>query len=225
MTTRFSDDEYEYEDNYDDDYDGDDDDVIPDPESPSGSPASVLERVSNVVGPSNANSGHSSDYIWEVPALPEVQAFFDQQPQLVGIVSIISVDPTSLGNIWGTAKPDTITGTDGKDWLGAGPGEDIVRGRSGDDVVLGGRGDDVVNGQAGDDLLFGGQGADVFVLGAGCDVIADYALEDSIRLGTVSDLSGVQTADGALLRYDTAYGNGAGSTLVIGADLNDLVFV
>lgn len=55
---------------------------------------------------------------------------------------------------------DTVTGTEGEDYLNAGTGKDKVYALAGDDTVLGGTGNDTIEGGAGADAIKGGTGND-----------------------------------------------------------------
>jgi hypothetical protein len=75
---------------------------------------------------------------------------------------------------------DTLTGTDGIDYLLGNLGDDILSGLGGDDVLVGG---------VGTDTLTGGLGADRFVLtnGDGPDIITDF----TVAQGDILDISDV----------------------------------
>jgi Ca2+-binding RTX toxin-like protein len=75
---------------------------------------------------------------------------------------------------------DTLTGTDGIDYLLGNLGNDILSGLGGDDVLVGG---------VGTDTLTGGLGADRFVLtnGDGPDIITDF----TVAQGDILDISDV----------------------------------
>jgi Ca2+-binding RTX toxin-like protein len=93
--------------------------------------------------------------------------------------------PTTGKTILGTARKDTLTGTEfndvikGKgenDTLFGNGGNDSMNGGLGNDKLFGGAGNDTLNGVRGRDRLFGGEGSDVFVIAArrGPDAIRDY---------------------------------------------------
>ena len=57
------------------------------------------------------------------------------------------------------ARPASISGGAGNDYLQAGSGDDQADGGEGDDVLIGGLGDDSLGGGAGNDILLGGAGS------------------------------------------------------------------
>jgi len=67
----------------------------------------------------------------------------------------------------GTAKNDTLTGTNGPDLLLGLGGNDLLKGQGGDDLLCGGDGVDLLQGLAGNDYLDGGNGNDVLNGGSG----------------------------------------------------------
>lgn len=85
---------------------------------------------------------------------------------------------TSVENVFGTEKRDTLTGDEENNTLG---------GRGGDDTIAGAGGDDVIGGGTGHDVLTGGAGSDVFYFdefaSGDSDVITDFDVaEDRIAL-------------------------------------------
>ncbi|WP_131592467.1 choice-of-anchor I domain-containing protein [Synechococcus sp. BS55D] len=90
-------------------------------------------------------------------------------------------DPSPISSfdasIFGNAVADTITGTNGADF---------ISGLAGNDVINGGDGSDDINGNAGDDTLTGGGGADVFRLSKGSDTITDFNIAAGDRVAIVS---------------------------------------
>ena len=106
-----------------------------------------------------------------------------------------------VGDYFGSAASDTLTGTsgqdlilgnDGDDSIGGGGGKDNLQGGRGLDTLVGGGGKDLLEGGKGSDNLRGGSSADRFVFNAklgssNVDVIADFkhdtdliALDDAI---------------------------------------------
>ncbi|MBU3954813.1 MAG: hypothetical protein KJ658_21995, partial [Proteobacteria bacterium] len=53
---------------------------------------------------------------------------------------------TNIENAWGSDFNDTITGTDGENWLGGEDGNDIINGGPGTDWLMGGKGNDTLDG-------------------------------------------------------------------------------
>jgi Ca2+-binding RTX toxin-like protein len=104
----------------------------------------------------------------------------------------------------GTAKNNTLNGTDGEDTLSGLGGSDHLYGLGGNDILNGGKGADYLDGGDGDDKLIGGAGndmmagsdkvgADEFIGGRGSDTV-DYsnAMEQVTAL-----LAGNSSAQGA----------------------------
>ncbi|GGX60133.1 hypothetical protein GCM10007385_31740 [Tateyamaria omphalii] len=61
---------------------------------------------------------------------------------------------------FGSWNADTLTGTDGRDYIFAFGGNDTITSGAGNDVIFAGSGDDVIDGGAGNDTIFGGFGFD-----------------------------------------------------------------
>jgi Ca2+-binding RTX toxin-like protein len=76
---------------------------------------------------------------------------------------------TKVATIVGTAGPDLLVGTPGRDVIQAGGGEDRIYGRSGADLICGGGGSDRLFGNSGADRLLGGRGVDFLRGGPGED--------------------------------------------------------
>lgn len=93
----------------------------------------------------------------------------------------------------GTAKNDTLAGTDGPDLLLGLGGNDLLKGQGGDDLLCGGDGNDLLQGFGGNDYLEGGNGNDVLNGGAGdYDVLVGGEGND-----TLLDGDGVRSAQGS----------------------------
>ena len=67
-----------------------------------------------------------------------------------------------IEEVFGTRFADTMTGAEGRQWLGGGGGDDVLSGLGGDDDLMAGDGDD---------QLYGGDGRDYLQPGAGTDFI------------------------------------------------------
>lgn len=75
----------------------------------------------------------------------------------------VTVNVTGVGDgieLFGTARPDTLNGSDG---------EDLIKGSHADDVISGGEGADELYGENGNDQLFGGNSIDMLFGGDGND--------------------------------------------------------
>ena len=87
----------------------------------------------------------------------------------------------------GTAGPDVLTGTDGRDVIRGFAGRDTIDGGGGNDVICGGRDKDVVNGGAGNDWLGGGHREDTIYGGDGNDVLRGGMRRDRLDGGAGDD--------------------------------------
>jgi len=85
-----------------------------------------------------------------------------------------------MATIDGTSGPDSLTGTNGDDWIYSLSGDDTIfglnghdflKGGLGEDVIYGGGGNDYLNGEADNDTLYGGDGNDTVDGSYGSDVI------------------------------------------------------
>jgi Ca2+-binding RTX toxin-like protein len=126
-------------------------------------------------------------------------------------------EPAPRGErIFGTPGDDTLTGTDGRDFIfgKAGndtidglPGSDFLFGNAGDDSVVGGDGVDYVWGGSGNDSLATGLGNDWLWAGWGADTLAgedgsdhlfagvEDAAEDNLDCGAGEDRAVMQAED------------------------------
>ncbi|NBZ86338.1 calcium-binding protein [Stagnihabitans tardus] len=82
-------------------------------------------------------------------------------------------------NLTGTARADTMTGSDADNLLLAGLGNDQLDG---------GKGDDLLNGQGGNDSLLGFVGNDSLIGGTGVDTLRGEAGVDTLRGGVGADV-------------------------------------
>jgi parallel beta-helix repeat protein len=100
----------------------------------------------------------------------------------------------------GTARSETIRGTNHRDVIQAGGGNDRILGRGGNDVICAGSGNDVVLGGAGNDKIGAGLGRDIVSGDAGADRILGGADADKLNGGagpdTLSGQAGRDTVDG-----------------------------
>jgi hypothetical protein len=85
------------------------------------------------------------------------------------------------------AGDDTVTGSDGDDFVSTNGGDDSVIGGEGDDTLLSGDGLDTVDGGAGNDSLVGGDEADSITGGADDDTIEGGRGPDTLDGGTGND--------------------------------------
>lgn len=150
--------------------------------------------------------------------------------------------PTGMNIIVSDAS--VITGTNGADFICAGPsantihalgGDDIVYGRGGSDTLLGGDGDDVllggrfgdtldggagddwIKGHGGSDTLFGGEGNDSMFGGRGRDDLSGHAGHDKLDGNFGSDSLAGGPGDDVLR-------GGVGRDNLVGGDGEDLCF-
>lgn len=94
---------------------------------------------------------------------------------------------TETGDGEPTNGPDSLTGTDGGDFIRALTGNDTISGLDGDDTLSGGNGADVVSGDGGNDLAQGGRGRDTLSGNAGDDLLFDFQGVDEIFGGIGND--------------------------------------
>ncbi|GAA0653566.1 calcium-binding protein [Brevundimonas lenta] len=113
--------------------------------------------------------------------------------------------------IQGTAAVDTLTGSNGNDFifglvgddvLSGGGGDDQLEGGDGADVLIGGAGDDALNGDVGRDILIGGEGDDFYYGGTGGEGYASYVNGVVIRAGDLVDFSGMTRGVTVDMRFE-----------------------
>jgi VCBS repeat-containing protein len=83
------------------------------------------------------------------------------------------------GDIVGTTRDETLTGTSGNDVMHGQGGEDDLRGAAGNDTIFGGADRDDLDGGAGDDILSGGADRDDLTGGSGADLFRYYLVSES----------------------------------------------
>jgi beta-lactamase regulating signal transducer with metallopeptidase domain len=151
----------------------------------------------------------AADPVVEASALPVAQV--DEAPPLPP-ATIPAAEPATIstatetifvsgritdGRYIGTARADSVTGTDadetfeglgGDDTIGGGPGRDTIRGGDGGDTLRGGDGADEIRGGPGRDTIGGGAGADVIAGGDGADTIQGGAGRDTVNAGAGDDI-------------------------------------
>ncbi len=113
-----------------------------------------------------------------------------------------------MGQIQGTNKNDTLSGTAGVDKIYGYDGDDIIYAKDGDDEAYGGAGNDTLYGGEGNDRLGGGTGDDIIYGGTGNDIL--YG-------GEGSDILYGGTGD------DTLYGN-IGNDIIYGGEGSDILY-
>ena len=86
------------------------------------------------------------------PASAQEEAGFAQ-------ACFVQIEPPADVNVIVSDDP-IIIGTDGPDYICAGPSNNRISALAGDDIVLGGGGDDVIFGRSGKDSLYGQDGND-----------------------------------------------------------------
>jgi Ca2+-binding RTX toxin-like protein len=85
---------------------------------------------------------------------------------VVGALLLVLSAAVALAAInGGTTGGDTISGTDGTDYLFGQDGNDTISGQAGNDQIFGGDGDDDLRGNSGGDTIVGGPGADAMYMG------------------------------------------------------------
>jgi Ca2+-binding RTX toxin-like protein len=132
---------------------------------------------------------------------------------------------TSIENLTGSSRNDTLSGDDNVNVLSGGGNGDALTGRGGADLLYGEAGGDVLLGGGGDDFLVGGAGADTLGGGAGNDT-ADYSA--SAAAVNVNLASGVGTGGDAqgdgLVSIENVIGSGFNDTIVGKANVWDNIF-
>lgn len=124
---------------------------------------------------------------------------------------------TSLENVVGSSKADTLAGDDGANSLDGGDGGDTLLGGAGKDDLDGEAGGDTVKGEAGNDTLLGGTGGDTVKGGDGADTVKGEDGNDTVDGGDGKDTGkggkGKDTVKGGK-GNDTLLGNDGKDTLV-----------
>jgi hypothetical protein len=90
---------------------------------------------------------------------------------------------SSVENLYGGQKANTITGGPGSNFIWGGPEDDVIDGGDGSDWLMGGEGNDTLTGGPGDDYLYGELGDDVLDGGAGDDLLSDSEGKNSLNAG------------------------------------------
>jgi Ca2+-binding RTX toxin-like protein len=121
----------------------------------------------------------------------------------------------------GTRDDDVINGYDGKDILIGRSGDDVLNGGDSKDYLLGGSGDDVLNGDNGKDHLYGNRGDDILNGGKGKDYLSGGRGDDKLDGGKGNDYlrggRGDDFLDGGAGK-DKLYGGKGDDTFVFDAD-------
>ena len=119
-----------------------------------------------------------------------------------------------------------IAGTQGDDFICAGPSANFIRAKGGDDIIHGGGGADTIKAGGGADIVYAGPGKDLVRGGAGADTIEGGAGDDTL-IGqggndTIVGMSGDDIIRGKK-GDDTLDGRG-GKDIIRGDVGNDLLF-
>jgi large repetitive protein len=109
--------------------------------------------------------------------------------------STVSVDVDRIGVRLGTAAGETLTGTNGPDFIIARGGDDTVNGGDNNDRLAGNDGNDILRGQGGNDTLFGGSGTDTLEGGDGADRLDGGVGNDRLVGGAGADVFAWTLAD------------------------------
>ncbi len=122
---------------------------------------------------------------------------------------------SSMENLTGGKKGDTLTGYDGDNKIVGLAGADKIFGAGGNNTLIGGGGNDKLNGQDGRDSLIGGAGRDVLDGGRGNDILRGNAGPDVFVFGKNSGTDTVKDyQDGTdILRLDGHTGGFADLTI------------
>lgn len=100
----------------------------------------------------------------------------------------VEVNGVSPDIIRGTSASETLTGSDGTDFIYGFNGLDVLNGGLGADTLRGGNGADRLHGRSDDDLLDGGLGADRLIGGGGTDLFLFRDVADSTTRASGRDL-------------------------------------
>ncbi len=113
-----------------------------------------------------------------------------------------------VGQIQGTNKNDTLSGTAGADKIYGYDGDDTIYAKDGDDEAYGGAGNDTLYGGAGNDRLGGGAGNDLIYGGEGSDTLYGGTGDDLLIGGAGADIfyggDGIDTVSYETYFYDTS---------------------
>jgi Ca2+-binding RTX toxin-like protein len=132
---------------------------------------------------------------------------------------------SSIENIVGSSRTDTLAGDAIANQIWAGDGNDGVSGREGNDALRGELGNDVLQGGAGEDYLIGGAGADSLGGGADDDLV-DYSASDAgvtINLATGAGTGG-HAQDDYLASIEDVIGSAFNDIIIGKANAWDNVF-
>jgi beta-lactamase regulating signal transducer with metallopeptidase domain len=143
----------------------------------------------------------------ETAPQPAITAAVESFTTVSGTTGTAAQVPTN-GVYQGSAKADTISGTDadevlkgyaGPDRLSGGAGRDDIRGGAGADTMRGGAGADTIKGGRGSDVIRGGAGRDTIDAGAGDDIVHAWSdgAPDRIDCGVGDDRAVIDSTDTA----------------------------
>ncbi len=160
-------------------------------------------------GPPQDEGETSGTHVYPNPGTYAVSILLEDDDAGSDLVEFdLTVVPRCKGvpaTVVGTAGPDNLHGTSGRDvvfagagddrirtgdhndLICAGPGDDRTAGRAGDDTIHDGSGDGTMTGGAGHDLLFGSTGNDTMRGGPGVDVLKGSAGVDWFHGGAGTD--------------------------------------
>jgi Ca2+-binding RTX toxin-like protein len=117
---------------------------------------------------------------------------------------------SDIEGVYTGSGTDTLTGSDGDNYLDGGESQDLIQGGDGDDILVDG---------AGDDFLFGGNGSDSMYTNQGDDVASGDGGSDTILTSSVSD--GADSYDGGSGTDAVVYSSRSGDlTLIISGTHN-----
>ncbi len=130
-----------------------------------------------------------------------------------------------------TADTAVIAGTQGDDFICAGPSDNFIRAKGGDDIIHAGGGADTIKAGGGSDIVYAGKGNDIVRGGAGGDTI-DGGSGDDLLIGQSGNDTIVAMAGNDTLRgkkgNDTLDGRGGNDNIrgdagddVLYGDAND----
>jgi Ca2+-binding RTX toxin-like protein len=113
---------------------------------------------------------------------------------------------------------DSLTGTNGSDYVEGGTGDDTLSMRDGRDLVYGGEGNDSIDAGIGFDSVYGGEGDDSVTGNGGNDVILGDEGNDVLAGGTGADLLYGGAGDDVLYGMSAGLSTGDSAIEIDGVD-------
>ncbi len=141
----------------------------------------------------------------------------------VSLVVFVFAPLAQAANISGTAGPDHLVGTTGRDTIRALGGADWVSARDGGDSVFGGVGPDELHARGGRDFVSGRKGRDVVLGGGGNDALIGDFGNDVVKGGKGRDNLGNPAPNFGFQGDDTLIGGPGVDALLEDGNGNDVL--